>query len=155
MIDLRTKKILVTGGHGFLGKHLVRNLIEKRGVPAENIFAPHSNELDLRLKENCERAVQGIDIVIHLAAKAGGIGLNRAKPGELYYDNIMMGAHLMEAARTANVEKFVGLATICAYPKFTPVPFKEENLWDGYPEETNAPYGLAKKMLLVQGQAYR
>lgn len=138
-----------------MGKHVVANLIKKRGVPESNIKTPHSSECDLRIKENCERAVDGIDLVIHLAAKAGGIGLNRAKPGELYYDNIMMGAGLMEAARKAGVEKFVSIATICAYPKFTPVPFKEENLWDGYPEETNAPYGLAKKMLLVQGQAYR
>jgi GDP-L-fucose synthase len=155
MIDLKTKKILVTGGHGFLGKHVVKNLIEKRGVPAEQIVVPSSAEYDLRLKENCEKVMEGIQVVIHLAAKAGGIGLNRAKPGELYYDNIMMGAHIMEAARMAGVEKFVGLATICAYPKFAPIPFREENLWDGYPEETNAPYGLAKKMLLVQAAAYR
>lgn len=155
MIDLTKKKILVTGAHGFLGKHLVRNLIEKRKVLKENLFLPKFEELDLRKWENCQKAVRGQDIVIHLAAKVGGIGLNREKPGELFYDNIIMGIQLMEAARQAGVEKFVAIGTVCAYPKFTPTPFKEESLWDGYPEETNAPYGLAKKMLLVQGQAYR
>jgi len=107
------------------------------------------------VRENCERAVEGRNIVIHLAAKVGGIGFNKEKPGELFYDNLIMGAELMEAARKARVEKFVAVGTVCAYPKFAPVPFCEENLWDGYPEETNAPYGLAKKMLLVQAQAYR
>ncbi len=154
-IDLRNKKILITGAHGFVGKHLVRNLLEKRGVPKENLYLPTVGELDLRFWQNCQKAVRGQDIVIHLAAKVGGIGLNREKPGEIFYDNISMGTHLMEAARQKGVEKFVGIATICAYPKFTPVPFKEENLWKGYPEETNAPYGLSKKMLLVQAQAYR
>ncbi len=155
MIDLKKKKILITGAHGFLGKHLVRNLLEKRKVPKENLFLPTFEELDLGKWENCQKAVKGQDIVIHLAAKVGGIGLNREKPGELFYDNIIIGVQLMEAARQAEVEKFVAIGTICAYPKFTPVPFKEENLWQGYPEETNAPYGLAKKMLLVQAQAYR
>ena len=155
MISLKNKRILVTGAHGFLGTHLLRNLVEKRGVPKENISAPRSSECDLRVWENCVRITKQQDIVIHLAALAGGIGLNLARPGELFYDNIAMGTQLMEAARQAGVEKFVGIATICAYPKFTPVPFKEENLWIGYPEETNAAYGLAKKMLLVQAQAYR
>jgi GDP-L-fucose synthase len=155
MIDLKTKKILITGADGFLGRHLVENLLEKRKVPKENLFLPTVKELDLTKLDNCETAVKGQDIVIHLAAKVGGIGLNREKPGELFYDNLIMGAQLMESARKAGVEKFVAVGTVCAYPKFTPVPFKEENLWDGYPEETNAPYGLAKKMLLVQGQAYR
>lgn len=155
MIDLTKKKILVTGAHGFLGKHLVRNLLEKRKVPKENLFLPTSEELDLRKWENCQKAVKGQDIVIHLAAKVGGIGLNMEIPGEMFYDNAIMGIQLMEAARQARVEKFVALGTICCYPKFTPVPFKEEDLWNGYPEETNAPYGLAKKMLLVQAQAYR
>jgi GDP-L-fucose synthase len=116
---------------------------------------PTFEELDLRKWENCQKAVKGQEIVIHLAAKVVGIGLNREIPGEMFYDNIIMGAHLMEAARLAGVEKFVGIMTVCSYPKFTPVPFKEESLWSGYPEETNAPYGLAKKMLLVQAQAYR
>lgn len=154
MIDLKTKKILVTGGKGFLGSHVVEKLLA-RGVPKENIFVPISLEYDLRKLENCQKVVKNQDIVIHLAAKVGGIGLNREKPGELFYDNLIMGVQLMEEARKAGVEKFVAIGTICAYPKFTPVPFKEENLWNGYPEETNAPYGLAKKMLLVQAQAYR
>ena len=155
MIDLKKKRILITGAHGFLGKHLVKNLLEKRKVPNRNLFLPKFEELDLKKWENCQRAVEGQDVVIHLAAKVGGIGLNREKPGELFYDNAIMGIQLMEAARQEGVEKFVAIGTICAYPKFTPLPFKEDDLWNGYPEETNAPYGLAKKMLLVQGQAYR
>jgi len=155
MIDLSKKKILVTGAHGFLGKHLVKNLLEKRKVPQENLFLPTIQNFDLRKWEDCQKAVKDQEVVIHLAAKVGGIGLNQEKPGELFYDNIIMGVQLMEAARQVNVEKFTAIGTICAYPKFTPVPFKEENLWNGYPEETNAPYGLAKKMLLVQSQAYR
>ncbi|MBI3631788.1 MAG: GDP-L-fucose synthase [Candidatus Staskawiczbacteria bacterium] len=155
MIDLTQKKILVTGADGFVGKHLVKNLLEKRKAPRENLFLPTAEELDLRKWEDCEKAVKGQDVVIHLAAKVGGIGFNLEKPGELFFDNLMMGVNLMETARQAGVEKFVGVMTVCAYPKFTPVPFKEEDLWIGYPEETNAPYGLAKKMLLVQAQAYR
>ena len=155
MINLTQKKILITGANGFLGRHLVKNLIEKRKVSKENLFLPTIEDLDLRKWEDCQKAVKGQDIVIHLAAKVGGIGLNQEKPGELFYDNIIMGVQLIEAARQAKVEKFTAIGTICAYPKFTPVPFKEENLWNGYPEETNAPYGLAKKMLLVQSQAYR
>src|SRR3990167_3822110 len=153
-MDIRSKKILVTGANGFLGKHLILKLLEV-GVKEKNLFSPKSSELDLRIWKNCAEAVKGRDIAIHLAAKVGGIGFNREKPGELFYDNIIMGAQLMEAARQAGVKKFVALGTVCAYPKFTPVPFKEEDLWNGYPEETNAPYGLAKKMLLVQAQAYR
>lgn len=155
MLELAKKKILITGGKGFLGKHLVKNLIEKRGIPAENIVLPEFPEADLRKWGDCRQAVAGQDVVIHLAAKVGGIGLNQEKPGELFYDNLVMGVQLMEAARLEGVGKFVAIGTVCAYPKFTPVPFKEENIWDGYPEETNAPYGLAKKMLLVQSQAYR
>ena len=155
MINFQKKKILITGADGFLGRHLVKNLLEKRKVPAENLSLPTIKELDLRKWEDCQKAVKNQDIIIHLAAKVGGIGFNQQKPGELFYDNIIMGAQLMEAARQAGVKKFVAIGTVCAYPKFTQIPFKEENLWNGYPEETNAPYGLAKKMLLVQSQAYR
>lgn len=146
---------MITGASGFVGQHLVRNLIEKRQVPRKNIFSPSAQDYDLRTLEACQKAVRGQDIVIHLAAKVGGIGANREKPGEFFYDNLMMGVQLMEQARLAKVSKFVAIGTVCAYPKYTPVPFKEEDLWAGYPEETNAPYGLAKKMLLVQSQAYR
>jgi len=148
------KKVLVPGGAGFLGSFLVEKLKET-GVSEENIRIPRSKDTDLRQWENCVEVVKDIDIVIHLAAKVGGIGYNQKYPGSLFYDNAIMGIQLMEAARQENVEKFVAVGTVCAYPKFTPVPFKEENLWNGYPEETNAPYGLAKKMLLVQSQAYR
>lgn len=153
-MDLKNKKILITGGAGFLGSFVVEKIL-KRGVPPGNIFIPRSNDYDLTKWEMCKKVVNNQDVIIHLASKVGGIGLNREKPGELFYDNLMMGVQLMEASRQAGVEKFVAVGTICAYPKFTPVPFKEENLWKGYPEETNAPYGLAKKMLLVQAQAYR
>lgn len=148
------KNVLITGGAGFLGSSLVRTL-EEHGLPRESMRIPRSRDLDLRRWENCVEAVQDVDLVIHLAAKVGGIGCNMANPGSLFYDNAVMGIQLMEAARQAGVGKFVAIGTICAYPKFTPVPFREEDLWDGYPEETNAPYGLAKKMLLVQAQAYR
>jgi len=155
MLNLNKKKILVTGAYGFLGRHLIKNLLEKRKVPRQNLTLPRYPEYDLREMENCQKAVQGQDVVIHLAAKVGGIGLNQRIPGEMYYDNQMMGIQLMEAARQAGVSKFVALGTICCYPKFTKVPFSEEDLWQGYPEETNAAYALAKKMLLVQAQAYR
>ena len=155
MLNLSKKKILITGAQGFVGKHLVKNLLEKRKVAKENLFLPTFEELDLRKWEDCQKAVKRQEIIIHLAAKVGGIGLNREIPGEMFYDNAIMGIQLMEAARQAGVEKFVAISTICAYPKFTPVPFKEDDLWLGYPEETNAPYGLAKKMSLVQAQAYR
>jgi GDP-L-fucose synthase len=147
-------KILITGGAGFLGSHLVEQLLEK-GVNRENLRIPRSRDTDLRKWENCVQAVRDIDIVIHLAAKVGGIGYNQDNPATLFYDNAIMGIQLMEAARQVGVEKFVQVGTVCAYPKFTPVPFQEDDLWNGYPEETNAPYGLAKKMLLVQAQAYR
>ena len=154
MSFLKGKKILVTGGAGFLGTQVVYSLIEL-GARKENIHIPRSKDCDLRVWENCVKSVKGIDIVIHLAAKVGGIGFNREHPAELFYDNAIMGIQLMEAARLARVMKFVAVGTVCAYPKFTPVPFREDELWNGYPEETNAPYGLAKKMMLVQAQSYR
>jgi len=155
MINLREKRITITGGKGFLGTHLVRKLKEDR--QCENVFIADLPEYDLRKLEDIKRMFddQNPDIVIHLAAVVGGIGANRENPGKFFYDNAIMGIQLMHEAYLRKVEKFVALGTICCYPKYTPVPFKEENLWDGYPEETNAPYGLAKKMLLVQAQAYR
>ena len=154
-MNLAGKRVIVTGGAGFLGTHLVRKLKEERGC--RDVFVPRSREFDLVEKEDVIRLYKEFpcDVVIHLAAQVGGIGANRASPGRFFYNNLMMGVQLMEYARRSKVEKFVAIGTICAYPKFTPVPFKEENLWNGYPEETNAPYGLAKKMLLVQSQAYR
>jgi len=156
MNSLTSKKIIVTGGRGFLGRHTVRELI-RRGASEDDILVPSRAEYDLRKMGDVQRMYSRFppDMVIHLAAKVGGIGFNMEKPGELFYDNLMMGAHLMEEGRRSNVKKFVAVGTVCSYPKHTPVPFKEDDLWNGYPEETNAPYGLAKKMLLVQGQAYR
>jgi GDP-L-fucose synthase len=148
------KKILLTGGAGFFGSRVVNELLQ-RGVQKENITIPRSYEIDLRVWQNCVKVVRDSDIVIHLAARVGGIGYNQGHPAQLFYDNAIMGIQMIEAAHQENVEKCVIVGTICAYPKFTPVPFREENLWNGYPEETNAPYGLAKKMLLVQSQAYR
>ncbi|MDF1536210.1 MAG: GDP-L-fucose synthase [bacterium] len=153
-MELSGKKILLTGGDGFLGRFVQKELV-RNGVDKNDIRIPHYIDNDLRVMENCVAAVEGIDLVIHLAASVGGIGFNRRNPGVLFYDNIIMGAHLMEAARREGVGKFIQIGTVCAYPKFTPVPFREESLWDGYPEETNAPYGIAKKALLVQAQAYR
>ena len=147
-------KVLVTGGAGFLGSFLLDKLKE-RGVSGKDIRVPRSTDMDLRRWENCVKAVKHIDIVIHSAAKVGGIGYNQAYPGSFFYDNAIMGIQMMEAARQEGVRKFVAIGTICGYPKFTPVPFKENDLWNGYPEEVTAPYGLAKKMLLVQSQAYR
>ena len=151
----KNKDILVTGGAGFLGSFIVEKLIEEKGVDVNRIRIPRSNNLDLRKWNNCVKAVDGIDIAIHLAARVGGIGYNLKFPAQLFYDNAIMGIQLMEAARQEEVQKFVAVGTVCAYPKNTPIPFKEENLWNGYPEETNAPYGIAKKILLVQAQAYR
>jgi GDP-L-fucose synthase len=148
------KRITVTGGSGFLGSYVVEAL-RRRGARDDHMTIPRRATDDLRQWDVCQRVAAGQDVIIHMAATVGGIGINREKPGEFLYDNLMMGVQLLEAARQAGVAKFVTLGTICAYPKFTPIPFREENLWDGYPEETNAPYGLAKKMLLVQGQAYR
>ncbi len=148
------KEILLTGGAGFLGSYLIEQLAD-RGVSKDQIRIPRSRETDLRIYENCVDVVSDVDIVIHLAAKVGGIGFNQNNPATLFYDNAMMGIQLIEAARQQGVGKCVIVGTVCAYPKFTPIPFSEDALWDGYPEETNAPYGLAKKMLLVQSQAYR
>ncbi|MFH0855080.1 MAG: GDP-L-fucose synthase [Candidatus Omnitrophota bacterium] len=154
MINLKNKRILVTGGAGFLGSYLVARL-KQRGY--KNIFIPRSSDYDLVRMSAVKRVYRDAkpDIVIHLAAVVGGIGANMENPGKFFYDNLMMGAQMMEVGRKAGVEKFVAIGTICSYPKFIPVPFKEEDLWNGYPEETNAPYGLAKKMLLAQSQAYR
>ncbi|WKZ20294.1 MAG: GDP-L-fucose synthase [Candidatus Jettenia sp. CY-1] len=148
------KKVLITGGAGFLGSFVVEKL-KARGVTGIGI--PRSKDYDLVESDACKRLYKDTkpDIVIHLAAKVGGIGANRSNPGKFFYDNLMMGVQMMEEGRRSGIEKFVTIGTICAYPKFTPVPFKEEDLWNGYPEETNAPYGLAKKILLVQSQAYR
>ncbi|PSB10852.1 GDP-fucose synthetase [Pleurocapsa sp. CCALA 161] len=154
MLSLQDKNILVTGGNGFLGKQVVHQLCQA-GASIDRISTPRSRELDLCKWENCQQAVKQQEIVVHLAAHVGGIGLNREKPAELFYDNLMMGTQLIHAAYQEGVQKFVCVGTICAYPKFTPVPFKEDDLWNGYPEETNAPYGIAKKALLVQLEAYR
>jgi GDP-L-fucose synthase len=145
---------MVTGGAGFLGASVVERL---RRSGANQIFVPRSAEYDLRTRDGVESALEvgRPDIVIHLAAVVGGIGANRENPGRFFYENAAMGIELMEASRLRGISKFVQIGTVCSYPKFTPVPFREDDLWNGYPEETNAPYGLAKKMLLVQGQAYR
>ena len=148
------RPVVVTGGAGFLGSHLVARM---RMAGYRKIVVPRSRDYDLTREADVERLYVDAQpaLVIHLAARVGGIGANRANPGRFFYDNLVMGALLMEHARRHQVDKFVAVGTICAYPKFTPVPFREEDLWSGYPEETNAPYGLAKKMLLVQAQAYR
>src|SRR5947207_3796739 len=150
----KNRRVVVTGGKGFLGSYVVEKLA---GHGAAHVLVPARRDYDLRQLDAVERMFTDMrpDIVIHLAAVVGGIGANRERPGEFFYDNLIMGAQLMELARKRHIEKFVAIGTVCAYPKVTPIPFKEADLWNGYPEETNAPYGLAKKMLLVQGQAYR
>jgi GDP-L-fucose synthase len=153
-MDLRTQRIVVTGGAGFLGSYVCEEL--RRREPAE-VFVPRRREYDLVRREACRALIADArpDLVVHLAAVVGGIGANRENPGSYFFENLMMGVQLVEECRLAGVEKVVTVGTICSYPKLTPVPFREDELWNGYPEETNAPYGLAKKMLLVQGQAYR
>ena len=146
------KKILVTGGNGFLGLHVIQEL---RNHGIKNIFHPSSLDLDLRIRENCKKAIKNIDIVFHLAGVGGGIGYMKNNPAKVFYDNIMMGTQLLHEAKEVNVEKFIALGTVCSYPKFVNIPFTENEIWNGYPEETNASYGLSKKMLLVQSEAYR
>jgi len=150
----KDKKILLTGGDGFLGRHVVKKMIT-RGVKEEQIEIPLIENCDLRKKEDVQVVIKDKDIIIHLAAFVGGIGANRKFPGQFFYDNAIMGIHLIHESMRANVEKFVAVGSICAYPKYAPVPFNEKDLWDGFPEETNAPYGLAKKMMLVQCQSYK
>jgi len=149
-----SRKVTVTGGAGFLGSFVVEKLRERGCL---SVFVPRRREYDLVRMDHVQRLYEDArpDIVIHLAAQVGGIGANRKNPGRFFYDNLMMGAQMIEVGRQLGIEKFVAVGTTCAYPKFTPVPFKEETLWNGYPEETNAPYGLAKKMMLVQSMAYR
>jgi GDP-L-fucose synthase len=155
-MDLAAERIVVTGGAGFLGRHL-QGALRAAGVPPENILVPLVEDFDLTLRADVERMYERMrpTVVIHLAAQVGGIGANRENPGRFFYSNLAMGLHLIEQARIVGLKKFVQVGTICAYPKFTPVPFREEDLWSGYPEETNAPYGIAKKALLVMLQAYR
>jgi GDP-L-fucose synthase len=153
-MDIRRSRITVTGGSGFLGEHVVAEL---RARGCADIFVPRKKDFDLVRREGCEKLYKEArpEILIHLAATVGGIGANRENPGRFFYENMMMGAQLLEEGRIHGVAKFVTIGTVCAYPKFTRVPFREDDLWEGYPEETNAPYGIAKKALLVQGQAYR
>ncbi|WP_339008424.1 GDP-L-fucose synthase [Fusobacterium varium] len=156
MINLKEKQIIVTGGAGFLGSHVIQKLLE-RGCKKENIFIPRSKNYNLTKERDVKKLYEDFkaDIVIHIAADIGGIGYSKTHPASQFYNNLMMNTLIQDLAYKNRVEKFVGIGTVCSYPKFTPVPFKEEDLWNGYPEETNAAYGLSKKMMLVQSQAYR
>ena len=151
-MKLKDKKIVVTGGAGFLGSRIL-NFLREKGV--KDVIVPHSSTCDLRIPENCFRITNDADIVIHAAANVGGIGYNKENPGSVFYDNLIMDALMFEASRKNNIEKFIAIGTVCSYPKFVDIPFVEEKIWEGYPEETNASYGLAKKMLIVQSDAYR
>ena len=151
-MELVGKKILVTGGSGFLGSKIVK-LLEKKGV--ENIIIPRSSSCDLRIAENCAEITKNVDIVFHVAGNVGGIGYNKEHPGSVFFDNIMMDTLMMEESRKNKVKKFIAIGTVCSYPKFATVPFLEEEIWNGYPEETNASYGLSKKMMIVQANAYQ
>lgn len=151
-MDLRNKKILVTGGSGFLGSRIVKFLKEK-GV--KDILIPRSKTCDLRIAENCSKITKDVDIVFHAAGNVGGIGYNKEYPASVFFDNIMMDTLMMEESRKNNVKKFIAIGTVCSYPKFAAVPFSEEAIWEGYPEETNASYGLSKKMMIVQSEAYK
>jgi len=146
------KRILVTGGEGFLGRHVVNEL---KNLGAQEIISMSSSDLDLRINSNCKKAVQNVDIVFHLAGKGGGIGFMKKFPADVFYDNLIMGIQLIHEAKEAGIEKFIALGTVCSYPKFASIPFSENSLWEGYPEETNASYGLSKKMMIVQSEAYR
>ena len=151
-MDLSKKSILVTGGNGFLGSFVVDDL-KKKG--ASDVYCPSSKECDLRINEECKKAIRGIDVVFHLAGKGGGIQFMRNNPADVFYDNLLMSTHLIHESKNEGVEKFIALGTVCSYPKFAKLPFTEDNIWEGYPEETNASYGLSKKMMLVQSQAYK
>ena len=155
-LDLKSYRICVTGGHGFLGRHVI-DALRRRAIADEQIIAPRRNEFDLTREADVERLYlhEAPDLVIHLAAQVGGIGANRRHPGRFFYQNISMGLHMIEHARRADIRKFVQVGTVCSYPKHCPTPFKESALWDGYPEETNAPYGVAKKALQVMLEGYR
>lgn len=151
-MDLNKKKILVTGGSGFLGSMIVK-LLKEKGI--DDIIIPRSSSCDLRIDKNCARITKDVNIVFHAAGNVGGIGYNKDHPASVFFDNIMMDTLMMEESRKNGVEKFIAIGTVCSYPKFTPVPFSEEQIWNGYPEETNASYGLSKKMMIVQSDAYR
>ena len=151
-MDIKGKRVLITGSKGFLGSHITSILSSKDPV---ELRTPYSKNCDLRIKENCAEVVKDIDIVFHIAGVTGGIGFTKKHPGSVFYDNIMMGTNMIEESRKANVKKFISTGTVCSYPKFSPIPFKEVDIWNGYPEETNASYGLSKKMQIVQSQAYR
>ena len=151
-MNIENKRILVTGGHGFLGKSLIRKLKE---FDVKEIFSPSSNELDLRMESNCQKAVKDMDIVFHLAGNSGGIGYMEKNPAAIFYDNIMMGTQLLHEAKNSDIEKFITLGTVCSYPKFASIPFTENEIWNGFPDEANAAYGISKKMMLVQSHVYR